>query len=147
MKLFITFRTVFYSVVNAFNAFERKHDEIVGKFKSGGEETKLYDYIVRIIVLLERWLLQIEPGSCMGTKDKKHHGIKRFGNKASCPFEFMGNCFVHLQQFNINLRESCLAGKYLQSIGLDSVEQQWRSLLKQKSFKQAANLLNNLEYL
>ena len=66
----------FHSAVNAFMELERKHDEIVGKIKLGREETKLYDHNVRIIVLLKRWLLQIEQGCCMGTNDKKHPGIK-----------------------------------------------------------------------
>ena len=66
----------FHSAVNAFTPFKRKHDEIVGKIKSGMEETKVHDQVVIIIVLLKRWLLQIEEGYCMGTKDKEHHGIK-----------------------------------------------------------------------
>ena len=44
----------FHSAVNAFTALERKHDEIVGKIKPGRDEIKLYDHIVRIIVLLKR---------------------------------------------------------------------------------------------
>ena len=66
----------FYSAVNAFTAFERKHDEIVGKIKPGMEDTKLQKHIVRIIVLGKRWLLQTEEGYCMGNEGKKHHGIK-----------------------------------------------------------------------
>ena len=83
----------------------------------------------------------------MGIKDKKHPSIKRFVNKASYHFGYMGNCLDHLQQFDKNSRESCLAGQCLQYIYLNSMEQQWRSLLNQKSFRQAGNLLNNLESL
>ena len=89
------------------------------------EETKVHKHIVRIIVLLKRWLLKIEQGICMGTKDKKHPDIKWIGNKASYHFGFMGNCLDHLQQFDKNSRESCLAGKYLQSIGLKHSEKKW----------------------
>ena len=83
----------------------------------------------------------------MGTKDKNHHGIKHIGNKASYSFDFIGNILDNLHQFDRNFRETCLAHKYLQVIGLDSVEHQWRSLLRQKCFKQAGNLLKNLEAL
>ena len=58
----------FRSADNAFTSLERKCHEISGEFKPGKEETKLYDHIVRIIVLLKRWLLQIEQGYCMGTE-------------------------------------------------------------------------------
>ena len=54
------------------------------------------------------------------------------------------NCLNHLQQLNRNTRESCLAGKYLQSIGLKCVEQQWRSILTWKIFKHAETFLNSL---
>ena len=73
----------------------------------------------------------------MDTKDKKHY-------KASYPFGYTWNCLDHLQQFNRNSRESCLACKYLQFIGSKFMEQEWRSLLKEKSFKQAGTLLNSL---
>ena len=56
-------------------ALERKYDEIVGKINSGMEETKVHEHTVRIIVLLKRWLLQIEEGYCIDTEDKKHDGI------------------------------------------------------------------------
>ena len=101
---------------------------------------------MRIIVLLKRSLLWIEQGYCIGTRDKKYPGIKWIGNKASYPFGFMEDFLDHLQQFNRNCRESCLVGKYLQSIGSNCVDQQWRSLLKQKIFKQAGTL-NSLETL
>ena len=71
----------FHSPDNIFTALERKHDEIVGKINSGMKETKVHKNIVRIIILLKKWLLQIEEGYCMGTKDKKHDGITGFGNK------------------------------------------------------------------
>ena len=76
----------FHFAVNAFTALERKHDEIVGTIKPGGEERILWDHIVRIIVILKRWLLQIELGFCLRNRDKKHPGIKRIGNKA--PYSF-----------------------------------------------------------
>ena len=46
----------------------------------------LCDHIVTIIVLLKRWLLQIEQGLYRGVIDKKDPFIKRIGNKASYPF-------------------------------------------------------------
>ena len=73
----------FHSAINTFAALERKHDEIVVTIKLGGEERRLCDNIVKIIVLLKSWLLNIEHGFCMGTKDKKNPSIKRIGNKAS----------------------------------------------------------------
>ena len=110
--------------VNTFPSLERKHDEIVGKIKPGREETKRYYYIVKIIVLLKRCLLQIKQMYCMGMEEKKKpSGIKGLGNKASYPCWFMGNCLDHLQQFDRNSKESYLAGKYLPSIILFSVEQ------------------------
>ena len=72
----------FHSAVNTFTAWESKHDDIAGKLKPGMEETKLNEQIVRIIVLLKRWLLQIEEGYCMGTEGKMNDGITRFSNKA-----------------------------------------------------------------
>ena len=108
-ETFCYIQSSFYSAVNAFTALERKHDEIVGKIKRGMEDTKLHDHIVRIIVFLKRWLLQIEEGYCMGIKDKKHCGIKWFDHKASYCFGYMGNCLDHLQQFDRNSRKSCLA--------------------------------------
>ena len=66
----------FHSSVNAFTVLERECDETVGKIKPGMEETEVHDDIVRIIVLLNRWLLQIEEGDCMGTEDKKDSGTK-----------------------------------------------------------------------
>ena len=81
----------FPSAVNAFTALERKQDEIVGKIKPRMEKTKLNVLIVRIIVLLKRWLLQIEEEYYIGTKNKKHPGIKQFGNKVSFCFGYMGN--------------------------------------------------------
>ena len=69
-------------MVNAFTALERKSYEIVGKINSGMKETKVNENIVGIIVLLTRWLLQIEEGYCMNTEDKKHPRIIQFGNKA-----------------------------------------------------------------
>ena len=65
----------FHSAVNAFTALGRKHDEIVDKIKPGMVDTKHHKNIVKIIVL-KRWLLQIEEGYCMVTKDEKHPGIK-----------------------------------------------------------------------
>ena len=119
----------FHSAVNSFTALERKHDEIVGTINLGVKERKLWDHI-RISVLLKRWLLQIEQGFFMGNKDKKHPGIKRFVKKESYPFGCMKKCLDHLQQFDRNSRESCLAGRYLQSIHFNRVEKQWRSLQK-----------------
>ena len=58
----------------------------------------------------------------------------------------MGNCLDHLQQINRNSRENCLADKYLQPIGVTCVEQECRSLLKEKSFRQAGILLKNLSF-
>ena len=57
----------FHSVVNAVTALERKrkHNEIVITIKPGGEERRLWDHIVRIIILLKRWLLQIEQVFCI----------------------------------------------------------------------------------
>ena len=120
------------------NKREKEICETLGNIqnKLGGEEIRLWDHIVRIIVLLDKWSLKIEQGFCMGTKDNKHPSIKRISNKAS-----------YLQQFNRNSRDICFANQYLKSIGLDSVEQQWRSIIKQKSFKRARTLLNNLESL
>ena len=59
----------------------------------------------------------------------------------------MGNFLNHLQQFNKNSRESCLAGLYLPSVGLKCSEMKWQSLLKQKCFKMTRTLLNGLETL
>ena len=137
----------FHSAVNAFTALERKHDEIVGIIKLVGEERRLRDHIVRIIVLLKVCLLQIEQGFCMGKKDKKHPHIKRIGNKVFYSFGFMGNCLNYLQQFDRNARESCLAGQYLQCIGLDNVEQQCMSVLKQRNFKHSGIKLKSLRSL
>ena len=81
----------------------------------------------------------------MGTKNKKNSFIKQFGNKASHLFGLKGNCLDHMQQLNRNSGKFCLAGKYLQSINLKCVEQHLRSLLKEKTFKHAGILLNNLE--
>ena len=76
----------FHFNVDAFTKLERKHDEI-GKIKLGREERRLWDYIVRIIVLMKRWLLRIESGFCMGTNGKNNLFIKTIGNKAfSRPF-------------------------------------------------------------
>ena len=90
-ELFCNIQNSFHSAVNAFTVLERKHDEIVGKIKPGREETKVHDHIVRIIVLLKIWLLQIEQGYCMGTKDKKHPETKWICNKASYYFGYMEN--------------------------------------------------------
>ena len=57
------------------------------------------------------------------------------------------NCLDHLQQFNKNSRESCLAGLYLHSVGLKCSQMEWWSLLNQKCFKMARSLLNGLETL
>ena len=81
-KTLCNIQNSFHSVVNAFTALERKCDEIVGNIKPGMEKTKVYDHIVRVIVLLKQLLMQIEEGYCMGTKEKKHPGIKQFSNKA-----------------------------------------------------------------
>ena len=83
----------------------------------------------------------------METKDKKNLCIKKISNKASYLFEVMRNCLDYLQQFDRNSRESCLAGQYLWSICLDSLEQQLRSLLMQRSFQHAGILLKVLESL
>ena len=109
----------FHSAVNVYTILKRKHDDILDKIKPGRDGTKLYDHIVRIIVLLKRLLLQFKQGFSMRTKDEKYPGIKQIGNNASYPFGFMEH--DHLQQFDRNSRESCLDDKYLQSIGLDSV--------------------------
>ena len=45
---------------------------------------------------------------------------------------YMGNSFDHLQQFNRNSRESCLASKYLQFLCLKCSEKEWESLINQK---------------
>ena len=66
----------FHRAVSTFTVLVRKHDEIVRKLKPGMEETKVHEHIVRIIVLLNRWLLQIEQGFCMCTNYKKHPDIK-----------------------------------------------------------------------
>ena len=139
MKSLSDIQNSFHSTVNAFTALERKHYEIVGNIKPGREERILWDQIVRIIVLLKRWLLQTGQEFFFGTKDKNHCGTKRIGNKASYPFEYVGNCLDHVMQFDGNSMESCHAGQYLQSIHLDSVKHQLRSLIKQKSFKQTGN--------
>ena len=55
---------------------EKKHDEIVDTIKPDKEQKKM-EHIMRIIVFLKRWLLKIEQGFCMGTKDKKNIGIKK----------------------------------------------------------------------
>ena len=55
----------FHSTVNAFTALERKHDEILGKLKPGMEKTKTHEHIVKIILLIKRWLLQMEQGFCV----------------------------------------------------------------------------------
>ena len=94
----------FHSQVNA-----------LGNIKPGMEVTKAHDQIVRIIVILKRWALQIEEGYYMGNKDKKHTGIKQFDNKALYQFGFMANCLDHLHQFYRNSRKTCLASKSLQS--------------------------------
>ena len=96
----------FYSVVNAFTALERKHDEIVGRITRRQKEAKMLNNIMKIIVFLKRWVLYFEQGYSMGTKF----------------FWFYGSCINHMQQFDRNSRESCLAGKYLQSIGLKYVK-------------------------
>ena len=59
----------------------------------------------------------------------------------------MGNCINHLQQFDKNSRKSCLAGLYLQSLGLKCSEKEWQPLLNLKDFKMARTLLNGLETL
>ena len=102
---------------------------------------------MRVVNLLKRWSLQNEQWFCMGIKDKKHVGIKKVGNNAFYSLGFMGNCLDHLQQFDRNPRETCLAGQYLQSIDLDNVEQQKRALLKQKCFKNAGTNSKVLESL
>ena len=53
-----------------------------------------------------------------GDKDQKVQSIKRIDNNASDPFGNMVNCLNHLHQFY-----SHFVGKYLQSLGLDSMEQ------------------------
>ena len=57
----------FHPALNAFTALKRKCVEILGKIKPGGEKRWLWDHIVRIIVLLKRWLLQIKQGFCMAS--------------------------------------------------------------------------------
>ena len=54
-KTLCTIKNSFHFAVNSFTALERNHDEIVGTIKPGGEESKSWDHIVRIIVLLKRW--------------------------------------------------------------------------------------------
>ena len=85
---FQNFQNSFHSAVNAFTALKWKHDET----KPRREETNLYGNIMRIIVLLKRWLLQMKQGYCMGNKDKKHSGIIQIGNKASYTFRFLWIC-------------------------------------------------------
>ena len=51
--------------------YGEKSDEIVGTIKPGNVQTKLMEHIVRMIVLLKRWLLQIEQEFYMETKDIK----------------------------------------------------------------------------
>ena len=58
-------------------AQERKLDEIVSLIKQGKEQIKLNDHIVRIIVLLKRYSLQIEEGYYMGKNGKMHSSIKQ----------------------------------------------------------------------
>ena len=81
MRFVKPFRAVFL-----LQALEREHDKIVGTIETSEDERRLWDHIVRINILLKRWLLQIEQQFCMGTNDKKHPGIKRVGDKASYPF-------------------------------------------------------------
>ena len=71
----------FYSAVNIFTALERKHNEIVGTIKPGQEER-------------DCGILQIEQGFCVGTKDKKHPGIKRFDNKHLILFDIWGTALI-----------------------------------------------------
>ena len=47
----------------------------------------------------------------------------------------MRNCIDHQQKFNKNSRESCLAGKYLQSLGLKCSGKEWWPLLKEKKLQ------------
>ena len=58
----------FYSAVTAFTTFERKHNKTVDSIKLSGKERKLWDLIVRIIVIEQRF--------CMSIKDKMHAGNK-----------------------------------------------------------------------
>ena len=71
LETICNFQSSFHSAINAFTALERKHDKVLGTIKPSGEERRLSDPIVRIIVLLKRWLPQIEQGYCMGIMDKK----------------------------------------------------------------------------
>ena len=135
----------FHSTVNAFTALERKHDEIAGIMKL--VQWKLWDHIVRIIVLQTRWIIANWTRIFHGDHRLKALWHQKIGNGAPYPFGFMGNCLDHLQQFDRSFRETCLAHQNLLSISLDSVEQQWRSLLKQRSFKLLVTKLKVLEYL
>ena len=96
---------------------------------------------MRTIVLLKRWLLWIDKGYCMGTKNKKHPDIKWINNKALYWFGVMGNCLDHLQLFDRNSRESGLAGLYLQSVGLKCSKKEWWSFLS----KMLQNGYNSVE--
>ena len=72
-----------------------------------------------------------------GPKTKSTLASKDLVTKQCILWVYGKNCLDHLQQFNRNSREGCLACRYLQSISLDSLEQQCRSLLNQKHFMHA----------
>ena len=111
------------------------------------DESKVNEHIVRITVLLKRWLSQIKEGHCMDAEDKKHPRIIRFGYKALYPFQYMGNCLNHLQKCDKNSWKSCPAGLYLLSVGLKQSEMEWQSLLNHKCFKKARTIINGVETL
>ena len=53
-KILGNIQSSFHSAVKTFTALERKCDETVGTIKSGWDERRLWDHIVRIIILLMR---------------------------------------------------------------------------------------------
>ena len=74
----------------------------------------------------------------MCTKDKKHLGIKKLVTVHLILLNLWGTAKIE------NRGKTYLAGQHLQSIGLDSVKRQLRSLLKQRSFKHAIKMLKVL---
>ena len=69
-------------------------------------------------------------------RQKAHWHQKELVTKLLILLHIWGtNCLDHLQQFDRNSWECCLAGWHLQSIHLDSVKQQLRSLLTTKKLQ------------
>ena len=121
----------FDSAVSFFMAL-KMYDETI---ESGKEQTKLWEHVVKNIVLLKRWFLQIEQGFFMGAKDKNHIEVNKLVTMHLILLDFGNICLDHLQQFERTSKETCLDGQYLQSIGVDNVEQQWKAQVKQRQFK------------